>query len=212
MVLLLLVIIAGVALAVWQPWRAAGGTSAAPTAPTSPAPSPSTGGTDAPTPSASPPATPTASPTDEPEASETPQSPEPSATLTMCDSGDVEVSALTDKGVYRSGEKPKLSISVVNNGDVDCVIDVGTATQSFVIVSGPDTWWRSTDCQKSSNEQVVTLKPGRAVTSVTPLEWDRTRSSADTCGSERPAAGAGWYNLIVEIGGIESEARQFEIR
>ncbi len=206
---MLLLIVAGVTLAVWQPWRAAGDTTAAPR-PTAPAPQPTTSETDPPTPTPS--SSPSQSPVGEPTESAPAETPEPSATLTMCTAGDVTVSAITDKGVYRAGEKPKLSIRVVNDGDDDCVMDVGTATQSFVIVSGPDTWWRSTDCQKASNEQRVTLEPGRAVTSVTPLEWDRTRSSADTCAGDRPPAGAGWYNLIVEIGGIESEARQFELR
>lgn len=210
MVLALLLIVAGVALAVWQPWRAAGGTTVTTPPPTTPASQPSASETAEVTPT--PPASPSETPEGEPTEPDTSPTPEPSATLTMCASGDVTVSALTDKEVYRAGEKPKLSIRVVNDGDDDCVMDVGTATQSFVIVSGPDTWWRSTDCQKASNEQRVTLEPGRAVTSVTPLEWDRTRSSADTCGDDRPSAGAGWYNLIVEIGGIESEARQFELR
>ncbi len=94
-----------------------------------------------------------------------------------------------------------------------CLINVGTATQSFVITSGSDTWWRSTDCQSESSDQVVQLAGGQTVSSVSPLQWDRTRSSVDTCGSSRPQAAAGYYHLSVSIGGIQAaDTKMFELR
>ena len=94
-----------------------------------------------------------------------------------------------------------------------CLINVGTATQSFVITSGSDTWWRSTDCQSESSDQVVQLAPGQTVSSVTPLTWDRTRSSVDTCASARPQAPAGYFHLSVSIGGIEAaDTKVFQLR
>lgn len=204
---MLLLVVVGVVLAVWQPWRAAGDT---PAAATSPSPSPD-GGSPSPTPSGSPSAA--ATPTPDATASEDPApSPDPSATIAVCTSGDIVVTAITDKGSYGAGEKPQLSISLVNNGDVDCAMDVGTAAQTFTVASGTDTWWRSTDCQKEPSNQFVTLAPGRVVTSVEPLVWDRTRSAVGTCTSDRPQAQPGYYNLTVSIGGIESEPRQFELR
>jgi hypothetical protein len=45
-----------------------------------------------------------------------------------------------------------------------------------------------------------------------PIVWDRTRSSADTCGGPREAvpAGGASYHLSVAVDGFESEAsKQF---
>lgn len=210
--LVLLLIIAGVALAVWQPWRASGGTGATPGA-TPAAPPTSAGATPAgeATPSAEESPEATASEDPEPEKTDA-ASPDPSATLAVCTSRDVIVTAVTDRQSYGAAEKPELSIRLVNEGDVECVMNVGTAAQSFVVASGSDTWWRSTDCQTASSDQLVTLEPGREVTSVQPLVWDRTRSGADTCDKDRPKAGSGYYNLTVTVGGIESEPRQFQLR
>jgi len=123
------------------------------------------------------------------------------------------VQAVTDQDVYSAGELPKLSITLSNTSGAACLINVGTATQSFVITSGTDTWWRSTDCQSESSDQVVQLAAGQTVSSVTPLQWDRTRSSVDTCGSSRPQASPGYYHLSVSIGGIQAaDTKVFELR
>ncbi len=213
MLLVMVLIIAGVVLAVWQPWRALGDGQAASARP---AVTPTGGGSPTPTPSATPTQTPDApaeEPADDPddEPDETP-TPDPSATIAVCGAGAMTVSAVTDKQSYASGEKPQLSIRLVNESDEECVINVGTAAQSFVVASGTDTWWRSTDCQKKPSDQIVKLEPGRVVESVSPLEWDRTRSSVDTCERDRPSAQPGYYNLTVTVGGIESDPRQFRLR
>lgn len=121
--------------------------------------------------------------------------------------------AVTDRESYGAGELPKLSITLSNDTDTPCLINVGTATQAFVISSGSDTWWRSTDCQSESSDQVVQLAAGQTVSSITPLEWDRTRSAVDTCATARPQARAGYFHLSVSIGGIEAaDTRAFELR
>jgi len=119
---------------------------------------------------------------------------------------------VTDRDAYASDEKPQLSIVLSNEGEDACAMDVGTASQVFTISSGTDVWWRSTDCQSDSNEQIVQLEPGQTVSSVAPLVWDRTRSSTDTCKGDRAPARSGYYNLVVSVGGIESEERQFRLR
>lgn len=190
--LLVVAIIAGLVLALWQPWRGADA-----------APVPTTSTT------ASPIATPVETPTDAaPE-------PVPSATdpaIAACTGSDITVLADTDKDSYAAGELPQLSITLSNTSQNPCLINVGTATQEFEIVSGSDTWWRSTDCQSESSDQVVQLAGGQTVSSVTPLVWDRTRSSVDTCTSARPQAGAGTYQLRVSIAGITAaDTKRFEL-
>lgn len=204
--LIVLVIIAAIVLAIWQPWRAS--------QPAVPASSPSA---TTPLASASAP-TASAAPAD---ASAPPAAPEPTPdtsgtttpTVAACSTAAISVQAVTDQDVYSAGELPKLSITLSNTSGAACLINVGTATQSFVITSGTDTWWRSTDCQSESSDQVVQLAAGQTVSSVTPLQWDRTRSSVDTCGSSRPQASPGYYHLSVSIGGIQAaDTKVFELR
>jgi len=200
--LAVLAVAAIVALLIWQPWRGAAGDAAKPAATT--------------TPTATPSPTPSAAPTTPAPAPSTP-APDPSETATAiapCSTSDISVFAVTDKDSYGSGELPKLSITISNDGDAPCLMNVGTTTQKFEITSGSDVWWRSTDCQTESSDQVVQIAPGQTVSSATPLEWSRTRSSVDTCdATDRPTAGAGSYHLSVSIGGMEAaDTRYFQLR
>lgn len=150
------------------------------------------------------------SPTPEPTGSET-SPPEPTeedtAKAAPCQAVDITVEALTDADTYAAGELPELSISLTNTGSADCTLDVGSATQTFTVSSGSDEWWRSTDCQENSSSMVVTLAAGQTVPSATPVVWDRTRSSVDTCDQEnRPRApgGGASYHVAVSIGGFDA--------
>ncbi|WP_242497817.1 hypothetical protein [Microbacterium protaetiae] len=117
------------------------------------------------------------------------------------------MTAVTDKTSYASGQDPKLSIELVNDGSQPCTLNVGTSAQVFTITSGDDTWWRSTDCQSEPSDMVVVLDAGQKVSSAQPITWDRTRSTVATCQAKnRPKAGGGGasYHLSVSIGGIDS--------
>ncbi|MGP3533294.1 hypothetical protein ACTU3I_00745 [Microbacterium sp. RD1] len=198
-VLLVVVIVVGglVWLFLAQPWR-------------------STAAANAPKPAASAPTTPSASPTTTETApadtAETPAdgadtpSPELTPTADECLPGDVAVEAVTDQQTYASGQNPQLSLRLTNTSDADCTLNVGTSAQAFTISSGSDVWWRSTDCQTEPSDMIVLLTAGQQVTSSAPLTWDRTRSSVDTCGGDRPTAPAGGatYHLAVSIAGIPS--------
>ena len=133
---------------------------------------------------------------------------QPEAEIVACGAQDVRVDAATDKTEYGADELPQLTLSLTNLTDRDCTIDVGTAAQSFTITSGSDVWWRSTDCQANPTTQIVTLGAGQTATSQTPLVWDRTRSSVSSCDDEtRPRAGGGGasYHLSVAIASFESQ-------
>lgn len=202
MLLLALIVVAGVAwLVIAQPWRALAGVLAQPDpAPTVAAPPVST----------SPGATPSQSPTPSPSPTSTePAKPQP------CDPAAIELVPVVHGETFET--KPvTLSIRLTNTGSVDCTLDVGTSKQRFVITSGKDTWWRSTDCQKEPSDMVVTLAAGQTVESAEPLVWDRTRSDVSTCGDEnRPRApgGGAAYHLSVEVGDVKGkQTAQFFLR
>jgi cytoskeletal protein RodZ len=193
-VLLLLIVVVGVIwLLIAQPWR--GEATVAPT-PTVSASTPS------PTPSVSTSAGPDTAEDAETAASATPP---PADTLPECTEADVTVEAVTDQATYAADQNPQFSIRLTNTGE-DCAMNVGTTTQSFIVTSGTETYWRSTDCQTEPSDMIVTIAAGQTVTSAAPVVWDRTRSSVDSCDGARSSApgGGASYHLAVAIGGITS--------
>lgn len=130
-----------------------------------------------------------------------------------CDPKKVQVEAITDSVDYDPGQLPQLSLSITNTGKNSCVFNAGTAKQVFTVTSGQEVYWNSTDCQTAPVDAEVTLEPGVPISSATPIGWDRTRSSKDTCdAATRDAAPAGGasYHLSVTVDGIESASpKQF---
>jgi len=124
-----------------------------------------------------------------------------------CDPADVAIIAVTDADGYDEGELPQLSFSISNEGDEACIFNVGSTQQVFTVSSADDSYWTSTDCATDPVDAAVLLEPGVAQNS-TPIEWDRTRSSVDTCGGERSAApsGGATYTLAVTVGEAEPAA------
>lgn len=152
--------------------------------------------------------------TDEDEAGAADAAEEEASGPVACDPKVISVEPMTDKREYGDAD-PKLTMTLGNNGDVDCTINVGTTQQVFTITSGDDVWWRSTDCQEEPSDMEVTLKAGQEVSSAEAVVWDRTRSNVDTCDNKnRPVApgGGASYQLRVKLGDIESEfTRQFSL-
>lgn len=118
-----------------------------------------------------------------------------------CDPANVVVEAVTDKASYASGETPQLSFSITNTSAVSCTFNVGTTQQLFTVTSGADQYWSSKDCETGAVDAPILLEPNLAQSSA-PIPWDRTRSSVDTCDSDRPAAPAGGatFSLNVTVG------------
>ena len=128
-----------------------------------------------------------------------------------CLPSQLELTARTDQTSYDAGVNPQLWMGVKNISAVECSVDVGTDVQKYVVSSGPDLIWSSDDCQTDSVPFEITLPPG-SEQETSSIPWDRTRSTPDTCGGERPAmpAGGASYHLTVHLGSLESaETKQF---
>ena len=194
----MVLVVAGLVwLFVAQPWQS----SAASRDPSVPVSSPSTSPSGSPTGDAP-------AETPAPEADADAEEPEPELTPSAepCVAADLLIEAVTDQPSYAAGQNPLLSIKLTNQSTADCTLNVGTSAQSFTVSSGPDVWWRSTDCQTEPSDMTVLLAAGQEVTSSAPLTWDRTRSSVDTCQGDRAQApgGGATYRLSVAIGGLSS--------
>lgn len=135
--------------------------------------------------------------------------------VAQCSAGQIEVTAHTDDVRYAPGVVPQLWLSVRNVGSVECELEVGSDVQELVVDSGardnPDVIWVSTHCQEGATPLTITLQPGQE-RSTTPITWDRTRSSPETCEGTRPQmpGGGASYHLSVKLGDFSSgETRQF---
>ena len=149
-------------------------------------------------------------PTPDPQSSETAEpgsGDEPAAdgTVSACTPAQVVVTPATDAEVYPAGQQPLLSLTLLNTGTTACTLQAGSDVQSYVITSGSDRIWASTDCQEPGVPAEVTLQPGEPLPS-TPFAWSRTRSSADDCTVERDpvVAGGATYRLSVSVDEFES--------
>ncbi|MBX3311855.1 MAG: hypothetical protein KF916_02995 [Microbacteriaceae bacterium] len=142
--------------------------------------------------------------TDDPNGTSTEAPPEEVA----CAPADILIEAVSDRSSYSSSQQPELSMTITNRGFLPCTLNVGSTQQKLVVTSGSETYWTSTDCQVDPVDDVRILQPSVPLqTSAT--TWDRTRSSASTCGDTNkpkvPAGGAS-YHLTVYVGDIKSEA------
>jgi hypothetical protein len=127
--------------------------------------------------------------------------------VVACAATQVVVTPVTDASSYPAGEEPLLSFTLLNTGAAPCSMEAGSDVQEFLIVSGSDRIWASTDCQEPGVAAPLVLEPGDEVES-TPFAWSRTRSTPGDCESadDRPSviAGGATYRLSVTVGGFES--------
>lgn len=128
-----------------------------------------------------------------------------------CKPANVTLTPVTNALRYATGVQPMISMTIENTGTAPCTIDAGTDAQEYLISTGAQRVWDSKDCQTGPTKTVVTLAPGKTV-STTPFAWDRTHSSKTTCSATRaPAIASGAsYHLTVLLGSISSETtKQF---
>lgn len=137
-------------------------------------------------------------------ASETTAAPTEDGETAACAAGQLKVTPITDKTDYAAGELPQLALQVENTGTDPCSADLGTADMEFAVSSGDDEVWRSQDCQTNPESLPVILDPGKAVTTEA-MQWDRTRSSAETCDITRDpvSADGASYHLRVTAAGVQ---------
>ena len=105
---------------------------------------------------------PAALPTPDPETTETtaPDDPADPTEVVACSTMQVALTPVTDASSYSADQQPLLSFSLVNMGAAPCSLEVGADVQEFLIVSGSDRIWASTDCQEPAEPVMVVLEPG----------------------------------------------------
>ena len=103
-----------------------------------------------------------------------------------CEQNLVTVTAATDKAAYAGGENPLLTLKVTNGNRVPCEVNIGTSQMEFLVTSGSDRIFSSTDCQADATDLVKTIAPGQSETANFP--WQRNRT-VQGCEPDRGQAG-----------------------
>ncbi|MDZ4092726.1 MAG: hypothetical protein U1D68_16130 [Arthrobacter sp.] len=141
---------------------------------------------------------------------ETTASPSATPTGNGCEQNLVTVTAATDKGAYAAGENPLLTLKVTNGNKVPCEVNIGTSQMEFLITSGSDRIFSSTDCQTDSTDLVKTIAPGQSETANFP--WQRNRTVQGCAPIEaKPGAGGAYYVFTARLANKTSPKAVFQL-
>ena len=138
--------------------------------------------------------------------------PSPSATPTGngCELNLLTVTAATDKPAYVDGENPMLTLKVTNGNKVPCQVNMGTSQMEFLITSGSDRIFSSTDCQTDSTDLIKTIAPGQSETANFP--WQRNRTVQGCAPIEaKPGAGGAYYVFTARLANKTSPKAVFQL-
>jgi hypothetical protein len=127
-----------------------------------------------------------------------------------CEQNLVTVTAATDKPVYADGENPVLTLKVTNGNRVPCEINIGTSQMEFLVTSGSDRIFSSTDCQADATDLVKTIPPGQSETANFP--WQRNRTLQGCAPIEaKPGAGGAYYVFTARLADKTSPKAVFQL-
>jgi hypothetical protein len=120
----------------------------------------------------------------------------------------IGVSVSTDHTDYAAGVLPKFVLTVTNTGPAPCRVDVGTSARGFVVTSGSDRIWSSSDCTKTSpNVQVFAAKQAVSYSH----SWNRSRSSSAGCAAKGTEGRPGTYKVTGHVGDLTSDIAVFRL-
>lgn len=133
----------------------------------------------------------------------------PDAEPVACLDSAITVEATTDASTYPVGSTPRLTLTIINSGDVACKRDVGPKANELEITSGGYHVWSSDDCNASDKSKITLLKAGEKVASS--ITWNGRLSQKGCPNGEGAVAKAGRYDLVGRNGKVTSKATPFAL-
>lgn len=106
----------------------------------------------------------------------------------------VSVSLALPGGAIRAGDDSPFEVTVVNTGQVPCLVDLGGEQLALTITSGDDTIWDSHHCGLSSRRVLLDVGDEDART----VTWPGTRS-AEGCSGGAKDARSGSYRAVATL-------------
>lgn len=137
-------------------------------------------------------------------------SPSASPTGNGCELNLVTVTAATDKPAYAAGENPVLTLKVTNGNKVPCQVNIGTSQMEFLITSGSDRIFSSTDCQTDETDLIKTIAPGQSETANFPWQRNRTLQGCAPIDA-KPGAGGAYYVFTARLADKTSPKAVFQL-
>lgn len=126
-----------------------------------------------------------------------------------CLDSAITVEATTDSSTYPVGSTPRLTLTIINSGDVACKRDVGPKANELEITSGGYHVWSSDDCNASSRSKVIVLQPGNPASSS--ITWNGHLTQKGCPNGEGAEAKAGRYDLVGRNGQVLSDPTPFAL-
>lgn len=128
---------------------------------------------------------------------------------TPCGPEDLALEMIAGPDSVAAGSEATFEVSVTNNGENACTVDVGDESRVMTITSGDDRIWSSKDCASADDaSRLVLLRSGSDYTDN--AVWDGARSDAE-CSEDLPAPLPGTYQLQIEIAGTSAQEHRFTI-
>lgn len=118
------------------------------------------------------------------------------ANPTECEPGALAVSIDPAADSLPAGQAANLPITIRNDGELPCLVEVGRSALTVTISSGDDLVWSSAHCGQLPEERRILLDTGASDTTV--VAWSGTRS-APQCPGEQPKAKAGTYRAAASV-------------
>lgn len=130
----------------------------------------------------------------------------PAAAAGACEPGSLAATVTTDDARYSPDAVPVLTLTVRNDSEAPCEVEVGSIAAELVVTSGSDRVWSSDDCEQQGASRVVSIGPGDE--DATTVQWRRERS-APGCADDLPAPRPGTYLVTGRLGEVTSEGVSF---
>ncbi|MET0134773.1 MAG: hypothetical protein ABW215_14420 [Kibdelosporangium sp.] len=153
-----------------------------------------------PSPSPAGPSEPVAPPPVPPPPPPVPPPPSPDPNL-PCPDTAMQVAVELGAPQYKVGQRPELTLVVVNAGPVVCTRDVSRGLRELVVTDGANRIWSSNDCYSVTQLDSRILRAGERL--VFELRW-AGRTSAPGCPAKRANVRAGAYSVIGRLGALSS--------
>ena len=126
----------------------------------------------------------------------------------------VGTSMAADKSQFTGSQVPYFWFTVQNISTTDCTFNLGSTVTFSTVTSnsgtGPQTYWKSSDCTGVTRSDYNIKVPAGQVLASPPSAWDQVRSPnpngcAAGSGSVKVPAGGATYQLTFSVNNIVSE-------
>ncbi len=125
-----------------------------------------------------------------------------------CPVDQVTLAAGMDKKEYKPGDKATMTLNVKNEHSAACQIEVGSASQQFIIQQDDKTVWDSAWCSSEGQDEQRVFAPGTAKN--TTLSWSLVPTDKN-CNKTADSFEPGEYQLVVKLGEVTSPPHPFTV-